>query len=508
MRPPIDHEPRREADPDVTDRSRSPYRSGRRGPGAGGAGGKGNKGGKGTPPSPSPGTAVRRVAYDVLRAVQDRDAYANLLLPAKLRDRGLTGRDAALATELTYGTLRRQGTYDAVLDACIDRSLSSVDAEVLPLLRLGAHQLLGTGIPPHAAVSATVNVARRTIGQHRARFANAVLRKVGARDLDAWLDIVAPGPEDPAGRLAVVHSHPRWVVEALARALGEDPAGDLAETERLLAAHNERPEVTLLAKPGRASIADLVNAGAREARYSPYAAYLSEGDPAQLTEVRQRRVAVQDEASQLVGLALTRVSVDGPDARWLDACAGPGGKAALLAGLAGQREARLLAAEVQPARAGLVASAVHRSVRDSARVVVADSTRPAWKDGAFDRVLVDAPCTGLGALRRRPEARWRRTPESAKELAPTQEALLQRALDATRPGGVVAYVTCSPHLPETEGVVEGVVAGRSDAEVIRAADFLQEVPDIAAGKDGKYVQFWPHRHGTDAMFLALIRKSA
>ncbi|WP_017622248.1 RsmB/NOP family class I SAM-dependent RNA methyltransferase [Nocardiopsis chromatogenes] len=494
----------------MTDRSRSPYRSGRRGPGAGGSGGKGK--GQGTPqkaaPSASPGTTVRRVAYDVLRAVQERDAYANLLLPAKLRDRGLTGRDAALATELTYGTLRRQGTYDAVLDACIDRSLSSVDAEVLPLLRLGAHQLLGTGIPPHAAVSATVNVARRSVGQHRARFANAVLRKVGARDLDAWLEIVAPGADDPVGRLAIVHSHPRWVVEALARALGDDPAGDLAETERLLAAHNERPEVTLLAKPGRASIADLVNAGAREARYSPYAAYLPEGDPAQLTEVRQRRVAVQDEASQLVALALARVQVDGSDTRWLDACAGPGGKAAMLAGLAGQREARLLAAEVQPARAGLVAQAVHRSVRDAGRVVVADSTRPAWKDESFDRVLVDAPCTGLGALRRRPEARWRRTPETAEELRPTQEALLQRALDATRPGGVVAYVTCSPHLPETEGVVEAVLADRSDAEVLRAADYLQEVPDTAAGGDGRYVQFWPHRHGTDAMFLALLRKRA
>ena len=495
----------------MTDRSRSPYRSGRRGPGSGGSGGKGGKGqGNSQKPTPSasPGTAVRRVAYDVLRAVQERDAYANLLLPAKLRDRGLTGRDAALATELTYGTLRRQGTYDAVLDACIDRSLSSVDAEVLPLLRLGAHQLLGTGIPPHAAVSATVNVARRTVGQHRSRFANAVLRKVGARDLDAWLEIVAPGPDDPVGRLAVVHSHPRWVVEALARALGDDPAGDLAETERLLAAHNERPEVTLLAKPGRASIADLVNAGAREARYSPYAAYLPEGDPALLTEVRQRRVAVQDEASQLVALALTRVQVDGADAHWLDACAGPGGKAAMLAGLAGQREARLLAAEVQPARAGLVAQAVHRSVRDAGRVVVADSTRPAWNDESFDRVLVDAPCTGLGALRRRPEARWRRTPETADELRPTQEALLQRALDAARPGGVVAYVTCSPHLPETEGVVEAVLADRSDTEVLRAADYLQEVPDIAAGKDGRYVQFWPHRHGTDAMFLALLRKRA
>ncbi|GAB3491466.1 RsmB/NOP family class I SAM-dependent RNA methyltransferase [Nocardiopsis coralliicola] len=485
----------------MTERSRSPYRSGRRQAPPRGAGGKG----------PAPGIAARRVAYDVLLAVQQRDAYANLLLPAKLKDRRLDGRDAAFATELTYGTLRRQGTYDAVLDACIDRGLGSVDAEVLPLLRLGAHQLLSTAVPPHAAVNATIDVARRTVGHHRSRFANAVLRKAGARDLDGWLSVVAPDRgTDPVGHLAAVHSHPRWIVEAFARALGEDPAGTggLAETERMLAADNERPAVTLLAKPGRAAVADLLASGAEPARYSPLAAVLPAGDPAGLREVRQRRAAVQDEASQLVALALTRAAVDGSDARWLDSCAGPGGKSALLAGVAGQRDARLLSAELQPSRAGLVAGAVERSVRDAGRVVVADSTTPAWRDGAFDRVLADVPCTGLGALRRRPEARWRRTPETAGELAPVQVALLERALDAARPGGVVAYVTCSPHLPETSGIVDGTLAGRADAELLRAADHLPEVPDAAAGSHGLFAQFWPHRHGTDAMFLALIRKTS
>ncbi|MDT0301116.1 RsmB/NOP family class I SAM-dependent RNA methyltransferase [Streptomonospora wellingtoniae] len=495
----------------MSDRSRPSHRSSPRT-----NGGSGEKGGKTAPPAPK--DPARRTAYDVLRAVQDRDAYANLLLPSMLRERGLHGRDAALATELTYGALRRQGTYDAILDACIDRSLRSVDSEVLPVLRLGAHQLLSTAIPPHAAVSATVDLARRVVGHHRGRFANAVLRKVGRRGLDDWTAIVAPDrAADPVGHLSVVHSHPRWIVEALAAALGEDArggasgaeaeaGGPLAETERLLAAHNERPGVTLVAKPGRAAVEDLVGGGAAPAQYSPYGAYLPEGDPAQLREVRQRRAAVQDEASQLVALALTRVGLDGADSRWLDACAGPGGKAALLAGLAGRRDARLLAAEVQPARAGLVAAAVERSPRDAGRTVVADSTRPAWRDGAFDRVLVDAPCTGLGALRRRPEARWRRTPETAANLEPLQRGLLSRALDAARPGGVVAYVTCSPHLAETRGVVEGVLAERSDAEPLRAADHLGEVPDVAAGPDGRYVQFWPHRHGTDAMFLALLRK--
>ena len=173
-----------------------------------------------------------------------------------------------------------------------------------------------------------------------------------------------------------------------------------------------------------------------------------------------------------------------------------------MAGLVGERGGRLLAAEVQPARAGLVARAVHRSLGNSARVIVADSTQPPWRDGIFDRVLVDAPCTGLGALRRRPESRWRRTPENLAELVPLQRALLDLALDAVRPGGVVGYVTCSPHLAETRGVVT-TSSPDATTRTLNAARQLPEVPDVAADR---FVQFWPHRHGTDAMFLALLRK--
>ncbi|MDE3720219.1 transcription antitermination factor NusB [Nocardiopsis sp. N85] len=486
----------------MSEQSRSPYRRPRHGsrPGQGGA--------QGGTAQAKPRDPARRVAYDVLRAVDQRDAYANLLLPSLLNERGISGRDAALATELTYGTLRLQGTYDAIMETCVDRTLASVDAEVLPVLRLGAHQLLSTKIPPHAAVSATVDLARRVVGHHRARFANAVLRKVAARDLDAWTEVIAPDRAvDPSGYLAVVHSHPRWVVKELARALGERSSTGLVETERLLVAHNERPKVTLMAKPGRATVADLVAVGAEPTPYSPFGAQLPEGDPGTIREIRQGRAAVQDEASQLVALALTRVDVHGRDELWLDMCAGPGGKAGLLASLAGKGEARLVASEVQPARAGLVARAVHRAPRDAGRAIAADGTRPAWRPGVFDRVLVDAPCTGLGALRRRPESRWRRTENSAADLAPLQHDLLVNAVEAVRPGGVVAYVTCSPHLDETDGVVRRVLAERDDLTLLRAADLLDGVPDLAAGEDGRYVQFWPHRHGTDAMFLALLRRS-
>jgi 16S rRNA (cytosine967-C5)-methyltransferase len=423
-----------------------------------------------------------------VQAVDERDAYANLLLPSLLRERGLTGRDAALATELTYGTLRGRGTYDAVLGMCSDRPVAKIDLPLLNVLRLGTHQLLGTRIPPHAAVGTAVDLARSVSGPGQAKFANAVLRKVAARDLGAWLAIVAP--EDETGRLAVVHSHPRWIVNALRDAVG------VAEIEELLAADNERPRVTLVARPGRSTAGEL---GGEPAAYSPYAAYLPEGDPAAVPAVAEGRAAVQDEASQLVALALARAGLEGPDGRWLDLCAGPGGKAALLSGLAGERGAHLLACDVQPHRARLVRG----TVDPAAALVVADGTRPAWRPGSFDRVLADVPCSGLGALRRRPEARWRRGPEAIAELGPLQRRLFRSALDAVRPGGVVAYVTCSPHLAETRVVVEDVLGERGDVEPVDARSCLVGVPGLG---DGPYVQFWPHRHGTDAMFLALLRR--
>ncbi|WP_018657331.1 RsmB/NOP family class I SAM-dependent RNA methyltransferase [Actinomadura flavalba] len=446
-----------------------------------------------------PQDLVRRTAFDVIRAVDTRDAYANLLLPARLRDRDLTGRDAALATELTYGTLRGRGTYDAILALCSDRELRRIDAPLLDVLRLGAHQILATRIPPHAAVGTAVDLARSVAGPGQSKFANAVLRKVAGRDLAAWLEIVAPASADATTRLSVAYSHPKWIVSALRDALG--PARD--EIDDLLAADNARPRVTLVARPGRATVAELAEAGAEPAPYSPYAAVLPEGDPAAVPAVRDGRAAVQDEASQLVAAALVAAPLDGPDARWLDVCAGPGGKAGLLAALVAERGGRLLGADLQPHRAGLV----RRAVTPDTGVVVADGTRPAWRPGAFDRVMLDAPCTGLGALRRRPEARWRRGPASVAELAPTQRGLLTAALDAVRPGGVLAYVTCSPHLAETRVIVDDVLKGRDDVERLDAPAVLRAVaPALTDVGDGPYAQFWPHRHGTDAMFLAMLRR--
>ncbi|WP_433325441.1 RsmB/NOP family class I SAM-dependent RNA methyltransferase [Spirillospora sp. CA-294931] len=446
-----------------------------------------------------PEDLVRRTAFDVIRAVETRDAYANLLLPTRLRDRGLTGRDAALATELTYGTLRGRGTYDAVLALCSDRELRRIDPPLLDVLRLGTHQILATRIPPHAAVGTTVELARTVSGPGQAKFANAVLRKVTTRDLPGWLAIVAPEDADLTSRLSIAHSHPKWIVSALRDALGPDRD----EIDDLLAADNARPRVTLVARPGRAEPQELYDAGAEPAPFSPYAAVLPDGDPAAIRAVQDGRAAVQDEASQLVALALAAAPLEGRDAFWADLCAGPGGKAGLLAALAARRDARLLACDVQPHRAGLV----RRAVDDRAAVVVSDGTVPAWRPGAFDRVLLDVPCTGLGALRRRPEARWRRGPEAVAELGPLQRSLLGKALESVRPGGVLAYVTCSPHLAETRVVVDDALRGRDDVDRLDAPSVLASIaPELTGLGEGPFAQFWPHRHGTDAMFLALLRR--
>jgi 16S rRNA (cytosine967-C5)-methyltransferase len=466
---------------------------------------------------------------DVLLAVAERGAYANLLLPSVLRERRLAGRDAALATELCYGTLRGQGSYDAVLAVCSDRQISQMDPPVREVLRLGVHQLLATRVAPHAAVATSVDLAKDAAGTRPAGFVNAVLRRVATRDLDGWMTVVAPDRQaDPVGYLAVRHSYPHWIVDAFAAALGETttwPSAELGQTEQALAAGNVGPRVTLCALPGRCELAELAAAAQVEpARWSPFGGYLAHGDPAEIPAVVQRRATVQDEASQLAALAVSRAELAGQDRLWLDMCAGPGGKAALLAGIAAGRGGRLLAADATEHRAVLARGAIlpRRAAErgaggvvegaggageGAAAVVVADGSVPGWRAGVFDRVLADVPCSGLGSLRRRPEARWRKSPGQLRDLGRLQRSLLGAALDSVRPGGVAGYVTCSPHVAETREVVAGVLARRDDAELLDAPALLPEVDGLRCpAPAGKYVQFWPHQHGTDAIFLAVIRR--
>jgi 16S rRNA (cytosine967-C5)-methyltransferase len=446
---------------------------------------------------------ARRAAYEALAAVHRDDAYANIALPRLLRENRVTGRDAALATELTYGTLRNVGQLDAILVSAAGRPIERVDPPARDALRLGAYQLLHTRVPAHAAVATTVDLVR-LVAPGASGFANAVMRRVSERDLTAWLAEVAPSMvEDPVGHLALVHAHPEWMVRAFSDALN----GDLVETAEALAADNERPIVHLCARPGRVTAADLaVEVGGMVGAYSPYAVYLPEGAPGDYEAVARGRAHVQDEGSQLVALATIDAEVSGRDERWLDLCAGPGGKASLIGALARARGARVTAVEVAPHRARLVEQAVAGMPVDvicvDGRDVGADEDLP---EGGFDRVLVDAPCTGLGSLRRRAESRWRRQPSDLPPLTRLQRELLASALRAVRPGGIVAYATCSPHLVETRvTVMETVRRMGSTVELLDARPVLPA--GLPALGDGPTVQLWPHRHSTDAMFLALLRR--
>ncbi|QFS91690.1 Ribosomal RNA small subunit methyltransferase B [Mycobacterium sp. THAF192] len=452
--------------------------------------------GAGRRPRRTPLDPARRAAFDVLRAVSTRDAYANLALPAILRERGISGRDAAFATELAYGTCRARGLLDAVIAAAAGRPVDRIDPVLLDLLRLGAYQLLRTRVEDHAAVSTTVEQAGIEFDSARAGFVNGVLRAIARRDEGSWVaELAPPAATDPVGHLAFRYAHPRWIGQAFTDALGAR-AGEL---EALLASDEARPEVHLVARPGRLSAGELAETtGGTVGRYSPYAVYLGDGDPGALPAVRDGSALVQDEGSQLIARALTLATLDGDDTgRWLDLCAGPGGKTALLAALGEPVGAFVDAVEPAAARADLVEQntaglpvTVHR----------VDGREPGLPPG-YDRVLVDAPCTGLGALRRRPEARWRRQPGDVPALAKLQRELLASAIRLTRPGGVVLYATCSPHLAETAGVVADALR-RYPVTALDTTALLAPATDIG---DGPSAQLWPHRHGTDAMFAAALR---
>lgn len=451
---------------------------------------------------------ARWVAYDVIRAVSGEDAYANLLLPKLIGDAKLNTQDAALATELAYGTLRRRGTYDAIIAEAAGRPVADIDPAVLDALRLGAHQLLSTRVAAHAAVNESVNLVASEVGRGASGFANAVLRRIGRDDADTWQKRIESGARSDDERLALRTAHPVWVIRALRRALAAE--GRAEELEELLHSDNVSPEVTLAALPGLAEPAE------PRRPYAPTAFGSPGGDPRDAIGHAEGAIRVQDEGSQLVALAVAAAAPVRTGERWLDLCAGPGGKTAMLAALAHGAGARLEANEVVPARAGLVRNAV-RPLPIDVPVHEADGRDfAAQHPGGFDRILVDAPCTGLGALRRRPEARWRKSPSDVAELVDLQSQLLDAAIDALAPGGIVAYATCSPHLAETTGVVAEVLRRRDDVVELDARAVVAGVAsapiDLAApiepGPGSSSAQLWPHRHGTDAMFLALLQRSA
>ncbi|MDO4613453.1 MAG: transcription antitermination factor NusB [Actinomycetaceae bacterium] len=454
------------------------------------------------------GVAARELAAEALLAVDTDDAYVNLLLPRLLSRSKLSRRDRAFVTDLTYGCVRGLLTYDWVLARCLTQPLSDLDAPVRALLRLGAHQLLAMDVAPHAAVSATVEAARAFTHRGGVGLVNAILRRL-AREADSWIRTIA-NIDDPLERRAIATSHPRDVVQALTSALEAHGLG--GDIDELLAADNRSPWVSLVARPSLLAPEDLADEAERildadvaAGEISPWAVILSHGDPARLPSLAKGHSAVEDEGSQLVaGIAASVEVGPGPDTTWVDLCAGPGGKTALMAALGGPRVS-VIANEIHPRRA--------RLVKDSCRALPTVSVRVGdgvdmTLDTPADRVLVDAPCTGLGSLRRRPESRYRARCADVPVLSNQQVKLLHHALDIVRPGGVVTYATCSPHVAETLKVVERVCQRRGDVEVVSASEVARSLAPAPSllGSDTPHLQLWPHIHGTDAMFAACLRR--
>jgi len=447
---------------------------------------------------------ARRIALDVIMAVRESDAYANLLLPVRLERARLSEADAGFATELTYGTLRLHGYYDRVIELAANRTADKIDPAILDVLRLAAHQILSLRVASHAAVDEAVTLAK-TVGSNSATgFVNGVLRTITRTDADEWRERVLASAKNDDEHLALEFSHPQWVIRAFRQALVAE--GREAELVELLSADNVPPRVSLVALPGKATVEEL---DAYPSTFSPLGATLDGGDPAKLDAVRHGTARVQDEGSQLAALALSRAQPIVPGELWLDLCAGPGGKAALLAAEAHAGGATLVANELVPARAELVRNAL-AVFTPAPEVWELDGTTIAQSHPEkFDRILLDAPCTGLGALRRRPEARWRKQPKDVAELADVQLRLIDAAIGALKPGGVLAYVTCSPHLGETKVIVQTALRRAGSAiEKINTQDVLAAVTRQRLDlPEADHAQLWPHRHGTDAMFIQLLRKA-
>ena len=433
--------------------------------------------------------AVRLLAFDLITEVNRNEGYSNLLLPAALSASSLEDRDRNLVTELVYGTLRMQGKHDWILAQISDRPWGEVDAGIVDVARMGVHQIHELRIPDHAAVSATVEVARKRLGESKASFVNALLRSVTRKSLDEWfspLDLM----QDTVERFSIQYSHPQWIISAYF-----DLLKDWQSVEAELATNNIPALPTLVSWPGYSTQDQLVELGAEPTLYSKLGARMK-GNPGNLDLIKHRLAGVQDEGSQLVATVFA-AAAHGDS--WLDLCAGPGGKAALLSSIDKERGINFVANEFSEPRAQLVRNVVH-----GATVWCGDGRNVATHGESFDAVIVDAPCTGLGALRRRPEVRWRRSLADLRELTSLQRELLSSAVSVIKPGGLLGYATCSPHLAETTVQVLDILKKHPELEQVDIAQFLPE--NLKDATRAHSMSLWTHKHGTDAMFLALLRK--
>lgn len=446
-----------------------------------------NRRSRGRKPHPE---KVRTLVFEILTEVNTRDGYSNLLLPKALSESDFDVRDRAFATELLYGTLRMQGRHDFLLKQVIDRPSTEIDQGIINIARLGIHQLFEMRVATHAAVSESVELARAVLGESKAAYLNAILRKLSSQSLSEWM-IAGDKIEDPIERLAIQHSHPEWIVSAYL-----DLLKDFHLVEAELAANNQAASPTYVTWPGKSAVEEFLTLGGVQTPYSPYGVNIDQA-PSQMELVRTRKAGIQDEGSQLVTHIFYQAAHKA--ASILDLCAGPGGKAALLSHLADRDGKSFVGNEISPKRAELV-----KQVTTNDDVWVGDGRRISERGIMFDAVLADVPCTGIGALRRRPEVRWRRKVSDLRELTQLQSELIDSAISVTNPGGIFGYATCSPHFAETSAQVTMLLKRHTYMESISVEPYLPEALQGATRDNA--LSLWTSKHNTDAMFLALFRK--
>ena len=439
---------------------------------------------------------ARGCAFTLHAQVWGEGAYANLAWPRILRDAKLETQDRGFATELAYGSLRRFGTWRLVAEAASGRPAEKLQPEVMWLLVLGIHQLLAMSTPVHAAVNETVSLCK-TLGFSRASgLINAVLRRVARRTVDEWLDQVAEATEDPDEQLGRRTAHPAWIVRALRESLEREGNGD--QLEALLHAHNEPASTHLALLKGEPE------PGETRTRLSPRGV-LASGDPGSDPRVAAGVARVQDQGSQLAALVAAAATTLDSTSRVLDACAGPGGKTAVLASTI---DPPVVAVEQHAHRAQLIEDSVRALPADAVSVVTGDVLEHLKDAAPYDLILLDAPCSGLGALRRRPEARWTKTAADLDGLVDTQRRLLHGCLDSLRPGGSLVYVTCSPVVAETTAQIDWAITTIPGVEAVATAPVVNSVArePLDDSAVGTAVQLWPHRHGSDAMFIQILQR--
>lgn len=442
-----------------------------------------------------PEKTSRELAFEIINRIHSHGGYANILLPKILSLSKFDRRDRAFITELVYGTIRNKGTLDWIIKQNSSRKLNQINSKILDMVRLGCYQLVFTDkIPPHAACNEGVKMAKKCFSESAAKFVNAVLRNIAQeKNKIIWPNF----GDDPIGYISLKHSHPRWLVRMWIDEIG------MEETIKLCEANNQRPKMTIRVntlKISREELAESLKKYDTEISFSnlvPDALILSGNRYVFNTpEFNGGYFTAQDVSSILVGYVLDPK----PGETVLDACAAPGGKTTHMAQLM-KNEGKIVAADCNPQRLKLVKETCKRLGVKNITFVESDVKNLAnFVQGPFDRVLLDAPCSGLGVMLRRPDLRWKKSYGQLKGLAELQLSLLRGIAPLVKFGGVLVYSVCTISQQESKDVVEKFLKEFPEFKL----DSCPNIPSELKSKE-KWIQLLPHKHDTDGMFMARFK---